>query len=104
MQTSDSVPPKMTITSRVENDFKTLQRLRQACRTALERYVDVASHSSGQLARLTPGSVDKLGRINLALLRQKESKAHQAYMDARAALLEFVLQGDDFDGKDGPVT
>jgi hypothetical protein len=88
---------------RVESDFKVLQRLRQSCRTALERYVDVASHCSGQLARLTPGSVDRLGRMNLMLLQKKESKAHQAYLDARTALLEFVLEEGDLDATRAPA-
>lgn len=78
---------------RPEPNFKALLRLRQACRGALERYIDVASHCSGQLARLAPGSVDQIGRANLVLLRQKEQKAHQAYLDARNKLVEFVLAG-----------
>jgi hypothetical protein len=75
----------------LDPDVKTLQRLRQACRASLERYVDEASHCSGQLARLNPGAVDQLGRTNLAQLLQKERKAHLAYVDSRDALLDFVL-------------
>ena len=74
-------------------DFKTLQRLRQACRVAFERYVDMASYGSGQLARLSPATVDRVARINLALLQQREQKAYEAYLKARAALLEFVMGG-----------
>lgn len=78
----------------LDPDVKTLQRLRQACRASLERYIDDASHSSGQLARLIPGSVDQLGRTNLAQLLQKEQKAYQAYLEARDALLKFVLDSE----------
>jgi hypothetical protein len=77
--------------TRLEPDSKLLQRLRHACRSALERYVDLASHSSGELTRLTPGSIDKLSRANLALLQAKEDQAHEAYLKARAALLKYVL-------------
>lgn len=83
----------MMIPVRPESDYKILQRLRQSCRMALERYVDIASHSSGQLACMTPGAVDQVGRANLALLRQKEQRAHEAYLEARSALLEYVLAG-----------
>jgi hypothetical protein len=76
-------------------DHRTLQRLRQACRIALERYVDVASLNSGNLLRLTPHSVDNLGRANLALLKRREEKAHQAYLEARDALLNYVCGGVD---------
>ncbi len=72
-------------------DHKTLQRLRQACRVALERYVDVASLCSGHLSRLTPLSLDDLGRANLALLKRKEDHAHQMYLNARDALSKYVL-------------
>lgn len=75
----------------LDPDVKTLQRLRQSCRASLERYIDEASHCSGQLARLIPGAVDQLGRTNMAQLLQKERKAHQAYLEARRALLEFVM-------------
>jgi hypothetical protein len=76
----------------LEADFKVLQRLRQACRITLERFVDVANHASGHLSGLTRGTVTDLGRANLALLRQKEDKAHAAYLKARIALLEYVLR------------
>ena len=76
---------------RLDLDYKVLQRLRQSCRITLERYVDVASHCSGHLSSLTPGSPNDLRRANLALLRQKEDKAHEAYLKARAALLKYVL-------------
>lgn len=78
---------------RSESDLQVLQRLRQSCRRALERYVDAASHSSGQLMRVSSGGVDQLGRINLARLRQTEQQAHESYLEAREALLEFVLAG-----------
>jgi hypothetical protein len=76
-------------------DHKALLRLRQACRIALERYVDVASLNSGNLSRLTPLSVDDLGRANLALLKRKEERAHQVYLDARDALLKYVMEGTE---------
>lgn len=76
---------------RVDTDQKTLQRLRQSCRLLLERYIDVASLNSGNLSRVTPHSLDDLGRANLALLKRKEEKAHEAYMAAREALLNYVL-------------
>jgi hypothetical protein len=77
-------------------DPRVLQRLRQTCRVMLERYVDVASLNSGNLSRLTPLSIDDLGRSNLALLKRKEEKAHQAYVAARDALLKHVLGEDEF--------
>lgn len=77
--------------TRLEPDSKLLQRLRHACRIALDRYVDLASHSSGELSRLTPGSIDKLSRLNLALLQAKEDQALEAYLQARTALLKCVL-------------
>ena len=84
-----------------QTDFKTLQRLRQACRVAFERYVDLASHGSGQLARLSPASVDQVARINVALLQQKEQKAHEAYLKARGALQDFVLGGNGLSPENG---
>jgi hypothetical protein len=72
-------------------DPKVLQRLRQSCRVTLERYTDLASQSSDCLSRLTPASFDPLGRTNLTLLQQKENKAHEAYLKARAALSEYIL-------------
>jgi hypothetical protein len=87
--------PQTTTDHRISPDAvagpKELLRLRRGCRLALESYVDVASHGSGELGRLTPGHVDQLNRIKLPLLRQKEERAHEAYLDARAKLLEFVL-------------
>jgi len=84
---------------RLGPDFKTLQRLRQSCRLTLERYVDLASHASGHLARLTPGTINELGRANLALLQQREDKAHETYLKARAALLKYVTgEGEDLGG------
>lgn len=77
----------------VAPDQKTLQRLRLSCRVALERYIDVASLNSGHLSRVTPLSLDDLGRANLALLKRKEEKAHQAYLAARDALHKYVLAG-----------
>ena len=68
-----------------------LQRLRQACRRALERYVDAASNSSGQLILLNPRAIDPLTRTNLARLQQTEEQAYEAYLGARAALLEFLF-------------
>ena len=85
-----------------EPDFKALQRLRQACRVTLERYADVAGNSSGHLARLVPGSIDKLGRVNVDLLVRKEEKAHGAYLNARAALLDYLLQADEAPKPDAP--
>lgn len=78
-----------------QTDFKTLQRLRQACRVAFERYVDMASYCSGQLARLSPATVDRVARINVALLQQREQKAYEAYLKARATLLEFVMGAEN---------
>jgi hypothetical protein len=76
---------------RLEADLKVLQRLRQSCRITLERFVDLASHASGHLSGLTPGTVTDLGRANLALLRQKEDRAHETYVKARVALLKYIL-------------
>jgi hypothetical protein len=76
-------------------DYKTLQRLRLSCRVTLERYIDIAGQISGQLALLTPGSIDPVKRANLALLRQKEDKAHVVYLKAKAALLEYILADDN---------
>jgi hypothetical protein len=75
----------------VASDQKTLQRLRQSCRITLERYVDVASLNSGHLSRIAPFSLDDIGRANLTILRRKEDKAHQVYLDARDALLEYIF-------------
>ena len=77
---------------RLQPDVKLLQRLRQSSRITLELYVDVASHTSGYLSRLTPGTADGLSRANLALLQQKENKAHETYVKARDALLKYVLE------------
>ncbi len=59
----------------------------------LERYIDVASLNSGNLSRVTPLSLDDLGRANLALLKRKEEKAHEAYVAARDALRKYILAG-----------
>ena len=74
----------------LDYDFKVLQRLRNSCRITLERYIDVASHCSGQLFRLTPGSIHDLTRANVALLQKKEEDARQAYVKAKSALLEYL--------------
>ena len=87
--------PRMNLDTFSESgpsDYKTLQRLRQACRLTLERYVDEASLHSGHLARLTPGTLTDLGRSNLRILEQREQRAHDAYRKAAAALLSFVLE------------
>ena len=101
MQRKLRVAPDNTIRActdeRLEPDYKVLQQLRQSCRITLERYVDVASHCSGHLSSLTPTSHDDLRRANLALLLQKEDKAHEAYLKAREALLKYVL-GDGESG------
>ena len=95
MRLTFDVPPDCIIGpaagKRLEPDYKVLQRLRQSCRITLERYVDVASHCSGYLASLTPGSPNDLKRANLALLQQKEDQAHESYLRARTALLKYVL-------------
>ena len=75
----------------VASDYKTLERLRQSCRVSLERYTDVAGQSTGHLVTVPPGSFDPLRRANLALLKQREEKAHEAYVKARAALMDFLL-------------
>lgn len=69
---------------------KELQRLRQSCRLALERYLDLASHESGKLTTFTPESISNLDRVNLLLLSQKEKAAHQSYHRAKAALLSYL--------------
>lgn len=71
-------------------DPKVLQRLRQSCRVTLERYVDLAGQSLDCLSRLTPASSDRVGGTNLMLLHQKEIKAHEAYLKARATLSEYI--------------
>jgi len=76
-------------------DYKTLQRLRTSCRLTLERYIDIAGQSSGHLASLTPGAFDPLRRANHALLKQKEDRAHEAYLKARAALLDYLSVEDE---------
>ncbi len=92
--TIGSICPQVTERT-VSPDHRILQRLRQACRVALERYVDVASLNSGNLSRLTPLSLDHLGRANQALLKRKEERAHQVYLDARDALLKYVMEGGE---------
>jgi len=87
---SDDVP---MLARSVAQDHKTLQRLRLSCRVTLERYIDVASLNSGNLSRVTPLSLDDLGRANLALLKRKEEKAHEAYVAARDALRKYILAG-----------
>jgi hypothetical protein len=94
--TSDAIPYNNG--KGVSSDYKILQRLRQSCRVTLERYMDVASQSSGHLTTLTPESFDPLRRANLALLKQKEDRAHEVYSKARAALLNYIL-GEDESGK-----
>jgi hypothetical protein len=79
-------------------DYKVLQRLRQSCRVTLERYVDVVSQTTSHLAALTPGSFDPLGRANLALLKQKEDRAHEVYLKARVALINYIA-GENEPGK-----
>jgi hypothetical protein len=79
-------------------DPKVLQRLRQSCRVMLERYIDIASLNSGNLSRVTPLSLDELGRTNLALLKRKEDKAHEAYLAARDALQKYILGENQFGG------
>ncbi len=69
---------------------KELQRLRQSCRLALERYLDLASHENGRLTTFTPESISSLDRVNLLLLSQKEKAAHQNYHRAKAALLTYL--------------
>jgi hypothetical protein len=76
-------------------DYKTLQRLRTSCRVMLERYIDVTGQSSGNLASLTPGFVDPVRRANLALLKQKEDRAHDVYLKARTALLDYLCVEDE---------
>lgn len=71
-------------------DFKDLQRLRQACRVAFERYVDTISEGSGELVRVRPGSVDQLARVNLAILERREQVALDNYTRAKANLMKFL--------------
>jgi len=85
-----TMSPRTTDKS-VPTDYKTLQRLRHSCRLTLERYVDLASQSSGQLATMSPDSFDPLRRANLNLLKQKEDRAHEVYLRSRTALLNYVL-------------
>ena|SRR5579863_3473334 len=76
---------------RAAADHKTLQRLRQSCRITLERYIDLAGQRSGHLATLTPGAFDPVIRVSLAVLKQKEDRAHEVYLKAREALLAHVM-------------
>jgi hypothetical protein len=69
---------------------KELQRLRQACRLALERYVDLASDENGRLVRLRPESISELDRLNIMRLSRKESAAREAYSKAKAALVAYL--------------
>jgi hypothetical protein len=93
MHPIEDAPPQTFSVNR--SDFKELQRLRNSCRLALERYVDVASEASGQIIRLSPAAVDDpLTLLRVNLLRQKEQKALGAYESAKGKLLEFVLGGD----------
>ena len=69
---------------------KELQRLRQSCRLALERYLDLASRESGRLTSLTPKSISQIDRANLLLLSQKEEAAHRTYRAAKAALRGYL--------------
>jgi hypothetical protein len=86
-----AVSARQTTEPMAAPDPRVLQRLRQSCRLSLERYIDVASLNSGNLARVTPRSLDDLGRANLALLKRKEDKAYEAYLSARDALMKHVL-------------
>jgi hypothetical protein len=74
-----------------ETSFKDLQRLRQACRIAFERYFDIASHGSGELLRLGAAAGDPVARINVRLLQRKERKAYDAYVVAKANLMEYLF-------------
>lgn len=69
---------------------KELHRLRQACRLALERYLDLASHGTGRLVNFTPESISGLDRLNVLLLSQKEKAARETYDRAKAALLSYL--------------
>lgn len=89
MATHDRIPPNPPL----ESDSKTLQRLRQSTRLAFERYVDIASHCSGRLAQLNPADTDRFGRVNVALLEQREARAYEAYVKAKAALMQHLFKG-----------
>jgi hypothetical protein len=80
-------------------DPKVLARLKQSFRMALERYLELVSQSADHLVRIGPGSVDVLSRVNLLLLKQKEEKAHAAYVRTRAALLAYVLEEGNGSGE-----
>ena len=75
-------------------DQKQLGRLRQSHRLTFERYLDIATRICGRLASLTPESISDLDRANLQAIRRKEAAAHESYLRARAALLEYLAAGD----------
>jgi hypothetical protein len=69
-----------------------LSRLRQAYRLALERYIDVSSASSGRLLRLTPESISELDKANLQVTGRREAAAHETYLAAKTALLDYLIR------------
>lgn len=73
-------------------DDKSLQRLRQQYRLALERYIDLASAGSGRLTRLTPENLSGVERANLSVMTRKEEAAYDAYVRAKAELTNWLTQ------------
>lgn len=69
---------------------KELHRLRQSCRLALERYLDLANYGTGRLLTFTPESISGLDRMNVLLLSQKEKAARETYERAKAALMSYL--------------
>jgi hypothetical protein len=85
-----SAAREVRITRTSLSESRELLRLRQAHRLALERFVDVASATCGRMARLTPETISEIDRANLLVGTRKETLAHENYLAAKAALLEYL--------------
>lgn len=70
---------------------KSLQRLRQQYRLALERYIDLATAGSGRLTRLTPENISGVERANLSVMSRKEEAAYEAYVRAKIELTTWLM-------------
>jgi len=82
---------KHNSTSHPSAPTDSLDRVGQACQAALFDYIDAISFSSGTLARMASEpepdlSIDEV----LVILAANEEQAHEAFRNARAALIEQV--------------
>lgn len=88
MQISQSETTQYILLDRLMD--KELQRLRQTCRLALERYMDVASDATGRLTSLRPEALSPIDSVNIARLARKEAAAHEAYEKAKQSLVAYL--------------